>query len=208
MPSVNSTINVSGGGITIQQSALRTTDGQDGREIALAAGKAGTLTTRTDANTGVVTVGSGHGITTANTVDLYWAGGLRYGVTVTGTTSTTISLDVGAGDDLPSTSTAIVICVQTTVNITIDGDNLALAAFNQKYAGNSVTSKSHVDFQDDGPATVAEFDLNANTPQTYDVAGGSTNPFSGGVVLTALVSNGSSTTAATFQLIVSQDTTP
>ena len=93
---------VQGGGISVQESVTRSGDSTVAAQIALPAGKSGTLTTRTDDNTGVVTVASGHGITDSDTVDVYWSTGRRYGVDVTATDSTTISIDLGAGDNLPA----------------------------------------------------------------------------------------------------------
>jgi len=80
----------------------------------------GTLSTRTDNDTGIITVEAGHGITTSFTIDLYWASGKRYGMTVTGTASTTVSLDGGTGDNLPVAATNIVarIADKITARIT------------------------------------------------------------------------------------------
>lgn len=67
----------------------------------------GTLSTRTDADTGIATVSSGHGVTTNDTVDVFWNAGQVYGMTVTASDSTTISIDGGSGDDLPIADTEI-----------------------------------------------------------------------------------------------------
>ena len=62
--------------------ATRTNEGTGTKEVALPIAKAGTLTTRTEDDTGEATLGAGHGITTGAIVDIYWSGGRRYGVTV------------------------------------------------------------------------------------------------------------------------------
>lgn len=66
----------------------------------------GQLTTRTDADTGVITVESdsdgGHSITTSSKLDVYFQGGQRIGMDVTGVTNKAITVDAGTGDDLPS----------------------------------------------------------------------------------------------------------
>ena len=67
-------------GINVAAQAQRTDNGQIAQEVTLPAGKAGSLTTRTDDDTGVATLTPGHGITTSDTVDVYWAGGVRYGM--------------------------------------------------------------------------------------------------------------------------------
>lgn len=72
----------------------------------------GTLTARTDANTGIITVAS-HTVRTdpsnVHPVTVTWTGGSRTGMRVTSVSETTISIDGGSGDDLPSTSTSIVV---------------------------------------------------------------------------------------------------
>ncbi len=76
----------------------------------------GQLTTRTDADTGVVTVISdsdtGHGITTSSTVDVYWQSGQRIGMSVTAVTAKAVTVDGGAGDDLPTLNDYVWVKVQ------------------------------------------------------------------------------------------------
>lgn len=78
------------------------------------AGQDGTLSTRTDANTGVVTMAaSGHGIITGQRVDVYWEGGSRYGMTVGTVSGVTVPIDLGGGDNLPVATTAVIIGIAT-----------------------------------------------------------------------------------------------
>ena len=79
----------------------------------------GTLTTRTSNTVGTITVSSGHGIANGSLLDIYWAAGKRASVLVGTTGSTTIPITVGSGDNLPSTSTAIVIVVLTRIKRTM-----------------------------------------------------------------------------------------
>lgn len=76
-------------------------------------GDTGELTTRTDNDTGVITIPNvgttAHGITTANTVDLVWVGGTRQNMTVTGVAGTAVSVDGGTGTNLPAASTTIYV---------------------------------------------------------------------------------------------------
>jgi len=202
------TATVSGLGLTITQPITRTADGGTPREIAVPVGYAGTLTTRTDANTGTATLGAGHGISTGDNVDLYWAGGVQYDVTVGTVSGTSVPFDLGIGDDLPSASTALVVSKRVQVNAEIDGDNLELLALKQHYAQSNETASSHMDFQDVSNSEVVEFDLAANVPQVFDIAGGATNVFTGNPITQFFISNGSVTNAATLQLLALADSTP
>ncbi len=196
---------------SIAAAVTRTGDQLVDLEITLAAGKAGTLTTRTDNDTGVVTVASGHGITDSDTVDLYWSGGERYGVDVTATTSTTISIDAGAGDNLPSSSTAVVICKRTTINLAVDGDNLAIIGFAVDVAA-STGYGTQLRFFDatscGGSAVGSVMLLLPNQPQIYDITGGASNPLTGNPVLSLGASNGDSTYPAVLKIKGIQDVTP
>jgi hypothetical protein len=207
MPSINYAVSASALGVTINQTVSRTADGIDVRAVPLPAGIAGTLSTRTDNATGVLTVPTGHGITTANMVDVYWSGGRRYGATVTGTTSTTISFNVGSGTNLPIATTAIVVSPQVTVQLAFKAGSLVFFAASQTYTTLGETAASHVDYQDASSVELLSQDLTANTPAVCDVAGGSTNLFSGNPVVKALASNGSAVNAATLNLIVVQNST-
>lgn len=93
----------------------------------VAPGVTGSLTTRTDANTGTVTMDdSGHGITTGDVVDLYWAGGSQRAVTVGTVSGTTVPIDLGTGDDLPDADTAVTLKVPEEFDFVVTGDNVEL----------------------------------------------------------------------------------
>jgi hypothetical protein len=209
MPTLNYSVAVSGLGGNIAQSIPRSADAGGIREIELPVGKAGTLTTRTDTNTGTVTMGdAGHGFLTGDKVDVYWEGGVQYDVTVGTVVGVSVPIDLGSGDDLPSTSTPVVVSKRTQINLDIDGDSLVLLAVKQKYNANTVTADSHVDFQDSGSSQIAEVDLEPNGPQVWDIDGGSANPFTGNPITKAFASNGSTADIATLQLLWLQDSTP
>ncbi len=192
---------------SINQSVVRSGDAKIELEVTLPAGKAGTLTTRTDDNTGVVTVSSGHGITTSDTVDVYWDGGRRYGVDVTAQDSTTISIDLGAGDNLPTTSTAVVIVKQVAFNLALDGDNAKIVGVSYEVAGGSGYG-CRVTLFDSADDTIAGLDLDANEPNIVDIEGGQTNPYTGDPITDGVASNGSSTEAATLKFQAIVDATP
>lgn len=202
------TASVSGLGLTITQPISRTADGGTPREVTIPIGYAGTLTTRTDDNTGTITLSGGHAITTGANVDIYWSGGVQYDVTVGTVATNSMPFDSGIGNNLPIATTAVVVAVRQQINVDLDGDNAQLVAIKQHYAQSSETAMSHVDFQDSASDEIAEIDLTANVPQVWDIAGGSSNPFTGDPITKCFVSNGSITNAATFQLIALVDSTP
>lgn len=208
MPTLNYSVAVTGLGGSISQNVPRTADAGGIREVSLPIGYSGTLTTRTDNDTGTVTLASGHAITTGANVDIYWSGGVQYNVTVGTVSTNSMPFDSGVGDNLPAQSTAVVVSVRTQINLDIDGDALSLVAIKQKYASNTITADSHVEFQDAADDVIAEIDLEANGPQVWDVTGGSANPFTGDPITKAFASNGSTTTAATLQILWLQDSTP
>lgn len=193
MPTAVITTNASIGGISIASTASRTAETQLSHEVSLAAAKSGTLTTRTDNDTGVITLGSGHGITDADIVDVYWSAGVQYGCTVTSYDSTTITVDLGSGDNLPTQDSAVTVGVQVTIDTDFDGDNLEAVLMH-------CDQKAHLDFQDSGDATLGEFDLTANEAFTWLSGTGTANPLTGNPVDDVKVSNGG-TTAATLKII-------
>lgn len=204
MPSAAYSVSLSSGGVAIAQAVLRTNNAPIALQESLVAGISGTLTTRTDNDTGIVTVAS-HTVLDTETVDLYWATGSRYNCDVTAVTGTTISIDVGSGDNLPSASTAVVICEHVPFNLLIDGDNAKIIGICAESTTATSTSKARVTFKDSGGSTVATVLLTANVPQIWDIEGGATNSFTGNVILTANASNGSSSEALTLKIVGMQD---
>jgi hypothetical protein len=87
------------GSLRIDKTIERTADGAIQREIELPAASAGSLTTRTDDDTGEITLETGHGLS-SGTYDVYWDGGVQYGVTAT-IAGDAMSIDAGSGDNLP-----------------------------------------------------------------------------------------------------------
>lgn len=68
----------------------------------------GTLTTRTDNDTGVITVTDDeHTIKVGHKVTVSWSSGIRRKMNVTAVTGTAITVDAGSGNNLPSSSTSI-----------------------------------------------------------------------------------------------------
>ncbi len=107
--------------------------------------QSGTLTTRTDANTGEITMSDvDHTIITGQRVDLYWSGGCRRGVTVGTVVTTAVPVDLGAGDDLPTTSTVIRVATPIKRHFAMIGNNLVglFAQCTKEYQVSIVSSDS------------------------------------------------------------------
>lgn len=188
-------------GTTIQATLLRTADGSLGRDPTLPVGSAGTLTTRTDNDTGEATLSAGHGLAQNDKVDVYWTGGLRYGMTVGVVSGNVVPIDGGSGDNLPAESTALVVTKQVEVEAEFEGDALQLAAM-------SSSTRCHVVFIDDLDAQCLAIEIVAGCFWSWIADTGVTNPLAGKSLAKLLVSNGQSDTAAAFRFAAMVDATP
>lgn len=211
MANVTHSQAISGGGITIQtQPTIRTNSGAIGLEDTLPVAIAGTLSTRTDADTGTLTLSASHGVTDAEIVDVYWDGGVQYGCTVGTVATNDVPIDTGSGDDLPAQDTAITAVVQKAINLAIDGDNADLLAVVVETLDKSLRTAAHVQLRDSSNAEIAEIDIVTNVPQVWDIAGGSANPFTGNPITNIRASQGSTSSTETWTLKVVgvQDASP
>jgi len=203
--------SISGGGITIQPLPIqRTNSGTIALEDTLNTAKAGTLSTRTDNNTGTLTLGSGHGITDGQIIDVYWSGGVQRTVTVGTVSGTSVPIDGGIGDNLPTAATEITACVQKAINLAIDGDNADIVAVILETNDKSLRTTANVQFLDAAADVIAEIDLVANVPQVWDIEGGSSNPLTGDPITNLKASQANSTTTETYTLKIVgvQDASP
>lgn len=161
MPSVTRNTSVSIGGLSFPSVTTRTGTGVIASEVTvsgatLTAAKSGTLSTRTDDDTGTVTASAGgHGITDGDIVDIYWTGGVAYGATVGTVSGTSIPFDTSLGDVLPAQATAVTICKQTVLDLDFDGDSLEML---QVYSN----VRGHVQFTEDDNTSLAARELTAN----------------------------------------------
>lgn len=207
MPQVTYGVSLSGGGVSIQKVVNRTVDHPNPYEVTLPAAKAVTSWVKTSASVAACNLPSGHAYTNGN-FDVYWAGGMRYGVpgVITGDA---IALNGGTGTDFPVSATAgVVVCKQVQINTHIDGDNVSVLGMSLEYADPSSVKVGHIDMQDDGPATVAEIDLVANVPLITDVAGGAANIFTGDPIVVSYASHNDTSNAATLKIVAGEDATP
>lgn len=175
-------------------------DGLAMKEVSVPAAKNGTLTTRTDANTGTLTMAASHGITTGARLDVYWTeGGVlgsRRGMTVGTVATNSVPIDGGSGNDLPTNNTVITAMVPVLENISVvDGDDVVvIAAFSSLGPAHFVIAEA------DG--TEAEDLSLPEDAQSYVwyATSGITNPLANTLPTKMWVSHGDSTAAATMRL--------
>lgn len=179
-------------GFEFRRTAAPETDGAIVKNPTLGPAKTGALTTRTDANTGVLTMESGHGIGTGNRLDVYWTNadgtkGRRYGMTVGTVSTNSVPIDGGAGDDLPAlvsgtyAITAMVPRLETFPVPAADMEALFVGC------GGPATAVFRED--DDTPVVAVTVD-DANDSYVWDANGGTT-PF-GADVADVYLSHGDS----------------
>lgn len=159
-----------------------------------AAAVVGTLSTRTNNTSGTLTMGSGHGLTTGQRVDLYWSGGKCYGAvlgTVSGLSCPIASVE--GGDNLPAATTEITVgpCNQVTCNFV--GDNL------QAIAASSPSAFGYIVLHDGTTAHLAAYVGPANGYSWR--TGTTTNPVATDTVNRAYFSTRSTTAITDMNLV-------
>lgn len=209
MPTGTLAVVMSIGGASIKNAPItKTADGTVTREIAIPAGKAGSLSTRTDDGSGVITLAAGHGIAALAVVDIYWSGGARYGVlvdTLSGTGDIELNFDdtpTATGDVLPAKDTAVVVSPRTTINVPIDGDAVEMFGVHS-------TQRGQVTFYSAAKAAIKQFTLAAaENVESWYKGSAASNPLTGDPITYAEASNASPTVAATLTILSLEDTTP
>lgn len=150
----------------------------------------GGLSTRTDNNTGVVTMTDpAHAITTGMRVDVYWDGGSRYGMTVGTVAGVTVPIDLGGGDNLPIAATTVVVSPAVTMTFGVTGNNMTALVMAAPQA------KGLFAFDVGGTDSFA---VTLQQGDVYDWSShsNSANPFAG-LVITGMHQSSSDTTKAT-----------
>ena len=212
MPTLSFSLSVSGLGGTISKQYTRSGDGGGTVEIAVPRGYAGTLSTRTDDETGTLTLADGHGISTSQVIDLYWDGGSRRNITVGTVAGNSVPIGAdnsGDGDDLPTENTEIVASSRVEFNAAIDGDEVSLFAMQMYYpTGATETAVSHLSLEDDDDNEIEAYNLTANIPHVIDVDGGHENTLTGSPIEAGVISNASATYDAVLKMMWVQDATP
>lgn len=170
-------------------------------QVSLAAAKTGTLTTRTDDNTGTLTMSGGHGIADGDRLDVYWATGSRRGMTVGTVATNSVPVDGGSGDNLPTQGTAVTAMVATSEAVAAVGNNVVAAGV--RVDGRvTVPTVATVVFAQSDNTEVKAYTVTASA--TNDSAGwattsGATNPFAGVTVGKVFVSHGDATGAVVIR---------
>ncbi len=135
----------------------------------VAAAKVGQLTTRTDANTGTLTMVTGHGITTAAKLDVYWTGGKRIGMTVGTVSGDSVPIDLGSGTDLPALNFDITAMVPQVEPFVVDnGMLLSLMA--------GCSERATLVIVDSGNSAIVQLDVDLDGAYIWDENDGAANP--------------------------------
>lgn len=185
-------------GRVYQNTQTITEDGLISKIVTLSAAKSGTLTTRTDNDTGELTMSGGHGITTGARLDVYWEGGSRRGMTVGTVSSNQVPIDGGTGDNLPADETTITASVPVEEEYLLTGDNLKALVLSADQRC-SVSLAGADDAEDYG----REVGGSTTTDRTYlwyaEDYNAPTNPVAGDSVTKVFLSTGA-TSAATARV--------
>ena len=198
MPISRLTISGDVGGIQVNSTLTRTAAGQIGHDLTLNAAKAGALTTRTNDTTGSLTLATGHGIETADVIDLYWDGGRRYGVSVGTVVGDVVPISGGAGDVLPAQDTAITAAECQIIDTDFDADLLAAIAA-------LATARGHLSFYEAGEVLALSLDLAANALWHWLDGGTATNPLAGKTIDYVVATQAGATAAANLRLGILYD---
>lgn len=154
---MNVSISARIGGKNLQSSKKLENDALQAREPTVAAAKAGTCTTQTDENSGVLTMDAGHGFATSDKIDFYWTDPTtgrafsRRDMTAT-VSGNLVTLDGGSGDDFPVTTTVIAAMKPHIEQFDFEGDDCnAFACYSPKRGNIRAFNESDVE--------VCSFDL-------------------------------------------------
>lgn len=211
---VQYSVCLSGGGVSINQVVSREADHPSPYSKTLIVGNSGTLSTRTSDTVGEFTLSSGHGITDAMTVDVYWSGAYRYGCTVTAYDSTHVTIGAGAktgGTVLPAQTTVCVITKRETINTHIDADAAEILAFCSVRAADTDTTATRtlLAFYDVSNALVGSvIVLTGKTPTVIDVHGGDTNTLTGNPITYCEATQEGTAETAALTIFSLEDATP
>lgn len=175
-------------------------DGFVGRELSLAAALSGTLSTRTDNTDGTLTV-TDNTITTGQSIDLYWDGGKRVGVTVGTVSGDDCPISGGSGDNLPAADTEITTMVVSSesLDITDTGDVVTVVGYTD-------ATKATIRFMTSS-TLVAQLNIEGSTGTfIWDSSFGTDNPLDGETTITdVLMSHGDSGGTRTVSTTVMLD---
>lgn len=188
------------GGETYTRDTDIPADGSNYRDKVMEAAKTGQLTTRTDNNTGTLTMSASHGITTGARLDVYWeengVKGSRYGMTVGTVSVNSVPIDLGGGDNLPTNLTNVTAQVPLSEELTFTGNNAQFAAAKCNKLGLIVFTQS-----DDTLIKAVQDELEDDRGGGWQwyTGSGITNPFASVTNGKVYFSNGDSSTTNTMR---------
>ncbi len=202
MPSIEITNRLTVDGISFIDNETVTVDGVQRKEATKAVAKIGQLTTRTDSNTGIITMAGGHGFITGDHIDVYWTesgvNGTRRRMAATVTVNA-VAVDLGTGDNLPTNLTAVTAQIPTEEEFLVTGNNVAAIGAKASRRGIIVFAES------DGTEILAIDDNLDGTAgggfQWFD-GSGSANPLASADVAKVFFSNGDSSVANSLVALV------
>lgn len=189
------------GGVSFTSTRALLAEGEVSRNKSIPVARAGVLTTRTDDDTGMLTLtiaGAAAAFTVGMRVDLYWdVGGVkghRRGMLVSAQAGETITVgtaggDIGAGDNLPIATSPIIIAASLLTEIRFDGDDVAVLAFAADARAIIVITG------DDGVEDYFVHMPEAASSVIWDSKYGQVNPIAGDVITRAYMSQADITTA-------------
>jgi hypothetical protein len=163
--------------------------------VDLEAAKEGSITVRTDANTGTLVLAADHGVITADKICIFWDDdedtlaekGARSNVTVGTVAGTTVPIDLGDGDDLPPVGTPVRVMVlhSETYNVT-DPE------IDPVFIVGTCTTRGFIIFaQTDGtPIVTAEIDGENGGSYVWTEESGAASPFGTSDVAKVLTAHG------------------
>jgi hypothetical protein len=146
---------------------------------------------------------AGHGILTADVIDIFWvdANGIQkcaYGATVGTVAGTAVPFTGAGGDVLPAQDYDVTADVEVPLDVDFDGDKLQILAAMSTRVGK-------LQFLDAGSAELDASTLVPNEAYSFIGGAGGSNPLTGNPVDDVIVSNGDAVNAATFKLAVLYD---
>lgn len=194
---IRSTITVAGAGVSMSVSKSAEINQPRPIQVSVPAAKTGTLTTRTDNVSGTLTMTAGHGITTGQTLFVFWTdadGFVQHQRVTVGTVATnSVPIASGVGTNLPIATTAITACVPTEVTA-------AFASSDMVVLGISGTKKGAVQIRDG--ATIRKTVMVRVATDTYlwSKDTGEADPLNGDVA-TVEFANADSTASNSFNFL-------
>ena len=180
-------------GVNVNVNLAKTATGSIAQSQALAAAKTGTLSTRDGNTDGELTMATGHGITNAARIAIFWDGGCAYLGTVGTVVGNAVPFTGAAGDNLPDQDTAVTVQVMTPLDVDFDGDKAEIVAA-------SFTRRGVVVFEDSSDEVLDAGDIAAGEGYVYVSGLSQSNPLTGNPVDQVWVANGDSDGTNAFLL--------